>query len=91
MESHHKPIESIHLKHLHSAPARIRRMFLRLQPYDIVIRYRPGPDVNVADTLACHACMYIPRQPPAICRFSTRRSFDRHGKENGKKLFEKMK
>ena len=60
MESDHKPLESIHFKHLHSAPARLRRMLLRFQPYDIVIRYRPGalsrlpsedaaclPDMNV--------------------------------------------
>ena len=52
MESDHKPLESIHLKHLHSAPARLQRMLLRLQPYDIVIRYRPGPDVSVADALS---------------------------------------
>ena len=52
VESDHKPLESIHLKYLHSAPARLRRMLLRLQPYDIVIRYRPGPDVSVADALS---------------------------------------
>ena len=51
VESDHKPLESIHLKHLHSAPARLRRMLLRLQLYDIVIR-SPGPDVSVADALS---------------------------------------
>ena len=29
--------------------------------------------------------------PPAICRFSTRRSFDHHGKGNGKEEFRKKK
>ena len=52
VESDHKPFESIHWKHLHSTPARLRRMLLRLQPYDIVIRYRTGPDVIVADALS---------------------------------------
>ena len=52
MESDHKPPEFIHLKHLLSTPVRLRRMLLQLQPYDIVIRYRPGPDVNVADALS---------------------------------------
>ena len=40
--SDHKPLESIHLKHLSSAPARLRRMLLRLQPYTMVIKYKPG-------------------------------------------------
>ena len=52
VESDHKPHESIHLKHLHSSPAHLRRMLLWLQPYDIVIRYRPGSDVSVADALS---------------------------------------
>ena len=52
VESDHKPLESIHLKRLHSAPSRLRRMLLRLQPYDIQIRYRPGPDVSIADALS---------------------------------------
>ena len=42
VESDHKSLESIHLKHLSSAPARLRRMLLRLQPYTMVIKYKPG-------------------------------------------------
>ena len=49
VESDHKPLKSIHLKHLHSAPARLRRMLLRLQPCDIVIRICLDPkDLNKA-------------------------------------------
>ena len=49
VESNHKPLESIHLKHLSSAPA--RRMLLRQQPYTMVIKYKPGREVAVADAL----------------------------------------
>ena len=52
VESDHKPLESIHLKHLSSAPARLRRMLLRLQPYTMVIKYKPGREVAVADALS---------------------------------------
>lgn len=48
----HKPLESIHLKHLTSAPPRLQRMLLRLQPYDIKIRYIPGKEMLLADALS---------------------------------------
>ena len=51
-ESDHKPLESIHLKHLTSAPTRLQRMLLRLQPYDLTIRYRPGTQMQIADALS---------------------------------------
>ena len=39
VESDHKPLESIHL-------------LLRLQPYDLTIKYRPGKEVLLADALS---------------------------------------
>ena len=51
VESDHKPLASIHLKHLSSAPRR-RRMLHRLHPYTMVIKYRPGREVAVADALS---------------------------------------
>ena len=51
-ETDHKPLESIQLKHLTSAPPRLQRMLLRLQPYDITIRYRPGSQMQIADALS---------------------------------------
>lgn len=48
----HKPLESIHLKHLISAPPRLQRMLLRLQPYDLKIKYIPGKDMLIADALS---------------------------------------
>ena len=48
----HKPLESIHQKHLTAAPPRLQRMLLRLQPYDLVIRYQPGNSIEIADALS---------------------------------------
>ena len=52
VQSDHKPLESIHLKHLTSAPPRLQRMLLRLQPYDLKIKYRPGAEMEIADALS---------------------------------------
>ena len=52
VESDHKPLESIKLKHLRAAPPRLQRMLLKLQPYDMTIKYRPGKDIPIADALS---------------------------------------
>ena len=46
-----KPLEDIHLKHLSDASPRLQRFLLKLQPYDITIKYIPGQKVPVADAL----------------------------------------
>lgn len=51
-EPDHKPLESIQMKNLVSAPLRLQRMLLQLQPYDVTIRYRPGKQMHVADALS---------------------------------------
>ena len=43
----YKPLEAIFKKHLTSAPPRISRMMLRIQKYDVQIKYVPGKDVPV--------------------------------------------
>ncbi|CAC5394823.1 unnamed protein product [Mytilus coruscus] len=50
--SDHKPLESIMKKPLHAAPKRLQRMPLRLQKYDIIMQYRPGKEMYLADTLS---------------------------------------
>ena len=42
----------ISLKNLTAAPARLQRMLLRLQQYDMVITYRPGMEMLLADALS---------------------------------------
>ncbi len=48
----HKPLEDIFKKALLSTPMRIQRMCLRLQWYDLTVRYRRGKDMELPDTLS---------------------------------------
>ena len=50
--SDHKPLETICKKPLATAPKRLQRLLLRLQQYDVEVRYKPGPDIYLADTLS---------------------------------------
>ena len=50
--SDHKPLEVINLKHLTAAPPRLQRMLMRLQPFDLTIKYRQGKNMEVADALS---------------------------------------
>ena len=52
VESNHKPLEMIHQKSLASAPPRLQRMLLQLQRYDLVIRYKPGKEILLADAMS---------------------------------------
>ena len=51
-ESDHKPLEMIAMKNLANAPPCLQRMLLKLQWYDVTIKYRPGPQMQLADTLS---------------------------------------
>ena len=48
----HKPLESIVNKPLHKISARLQRMLLKLQNYDLSVKYVKGKDLHVADTLS---------------------------------------
>ena len=50
--SDRKPLQAIHLKHHSDAQPRSRWRLLRLQQYDLPIRYSPGLIVQVADALS---------------------------------------
>ena len=52
VETDHRPLISIISKPLDKAPARLQRMLLRLQRYDIDLRYKPGKELYSADTLS---------------------------------------
>ena len=51
VETDHKPLESIMLKPLNSAPKRLQRMLLRLQKYNLQVKYKRG-EMFLADTLS---------------------------------------
>ena len=42
-----KPLEDIHLKQLSDAPPRSQRLPLKLQSYDITIKYVPGQKIQL--------------------------------------------
>ena len=50
--SDHKPLEIISKKPLATAPKRLQRLLLRMQQYAVEIRYKPGPEMFLADTLS---------------------------------------
>jgi transposase InsO family protein len=52
VETDHKPLETIVLKPLHSAPQRLQRMLLRLQKYSLELKYKKGKEMFLADTLS---------------------------------------
>ena len=52
VETDHKPLEMISMKNLITAPVRLQRMLLQLQQYDMVITYRPGKEMLLADVLS---------------------------------------
>ena len=51
VESDHKPLEMICLKNLTAAPPRLHQTLLRLQEYDLIIKYWPGKEMLQADGL----------------------------------------
>ena len=53
VETDHKLLEMISLKNLISAPVHLQRMLLHLQQYNMVITYRPGEEMLLADALSC--------------------------------------
>ena len=63
VETDHKPLESILRKPLHQAPMRLQRMILQIQKYPLVVTYRPGKELLIADTLSR---AYLPDEDPNI-------------------------
>ena len=52
VESNHKPLAVIFKKSLARAPPCIAMMMLRIKKYDAQIKYVPGMDIPIADTLS---------------------------------------
>ena len=58
VESDHDPLEMIVKKPLAAAPPCLQQMLLQLQQYSFELKFKPGKDMVLADTIS-HA--YIPR------------------------------
>ena len=67
--SDHKPLETICKKPLASAPKWLQRLLLRLQQYDVEIRYKWDPEMYLADTLT-NAYLPTTDAPPMKKRLS---------------------
>ena len=52
VQTGHKPLEAIVKKPLHMAPKRLQRLLLRLLVYDVILTYRCGRQIQLADTLS---------------------------------------
>ena len=52
VETDHKPLESIVLKPLNSAPKRLQRKPLVLEKYSLQVKYKKGEKMFLADTLS---------------------------------------
>lgn len=52
VESDHKPLEAIMKKPLNKCPPRLQRMLMRLQKFDLEVRYKPGKELLIADCLS---------------------------------------
>lgn len=52
VQSDHKPLIPILNKNLNDCPARLQRMLIRLQKFDISVVYIPGKDLFIADALS---------------------------------------
>ena len=51
-ETGHKPLKAILKKPLHQAPARLQKMVMVVQKYLISVKYYPGRELVIADTLS---------------------------------------
>ena len=52
VQSDHKPLEAIMAKPLSQAPPRIQRLLIQLQKYNLTVRFVPGKEMFIADTLS---------------------------------------
>lgn len=52
VESDHKPLESLFKKPINLVPPRIQRIRLGMQKYDILVKYKPGKELLLADALS---------------------------------------
>ena len=64
IETDHKPLKMILTKLLHQAPTRLQKMIMTIQKYPLSVKYRPGKELFIADTLSQ---AYLPEEASDIC------------------------
>ena len=52
VETDHKPLETIFKKRLDTAPLRLQKLLMRLQRYNLAVKYKKGVDMCLADPLS---------------------------------------
>lgn len=52
IETDHKPLLAIHRKPVYQATPRLQRMLMRLQRYDVQLKYLPGKEMFISDALS---------------------------------------
>lgn len=52
IETDHKPLLAIHRKPVYQATPRLQRMLMRLQRYDVQLKYVPGKEMFISDALS---------------------------------------
>ena len=52
IETDHRPLAMIHMKNLTATPPRLQRMLLRIQDYDVTIKYIPSNELAIPDALS---------------------------------------
>lgn len=56
VETDHRPLESIFKKELNKCPMRLQRLRITLQPYQFIVKYKPGTQMYLADALSRASC-----------------------------------
>ena len=63
VETDHKPLGAIFEKNLFSLTLHVQKMMLKLQRYDLKVRYKPEKEMYVADALSR---AYLPETPEIL-------------------------
>jgi len=52
VETNHRPLEAIFKKRLVLCPLRLQKILIKLQRYELIVKYKPGKELVIADTLS---------------------------------------
>src|SRR5699024_1206272 len=57
VETDHRPLEALFTKPIHKIPMRLQKMRLKLQTFDLMLKYKAGRYMYIADVLSrCNPC-----------------------------------